>query len=1188
MGLQSSRIIWGRDRMPGANAPQPVELYDPNGTIYIGGNYAIHSDGTGSIAEDYHLYLCGAAETGGVWNSEDWKLQKGVKNWYLVDFKNFKKGARVIKSDTNGDFETLKLYKCKNGMSTPNIWKPEEWEVVYQDVGVAYQARDHKEVYYNENYHKLMYYLPPSYDYANEFDSEVTYYKGDRCMVGETKYEYRGKEPYQGEWANRNPNDWIVIDERILEEIMMFDENKEYHYEDYVIRIKPGVAQEKALYQYINHTPRSGTWNPSWWMEITSVSEYEAYKAYAKDDRCIKKHTEIWDCRVVEFQSGTLYNSGNHCLHYVNKNRIDPDIANWTASTLYNGGDRCAHDGGIYQFNVTLPAPVAGPWNPANWDYLRPTYPDDIRDRIIGDEQLYGLYRCNRPVSGLWDDSEWDLLINEQITLKGHIYNTNRLPITEFQFAKNYVEGELCIWSTAEDSQELGLNAAKQDIFNCNYRQAPPNETYWQSLNEINETPDSYYVYKAKTDISASDNTHFQRENWLIVDQKVLPDDGDYGVIWEKLGVPGGPGGVPFYAPIIVKAKYTRNNGDPLTWSSIRSCIDHFFPYMGKNTLNIGTALTMEISSNTDWTVVGGVNRLLQYDGRYIGIFVSSNINSLRGMEDREGNSFASHYTMVIFSLNGQDFNRIVIDKMDSGPASFESSSGITALPCHNGFLYLKNYEDGDPGGAPPTGFKKSYLHKVTVSIDGSTMMLDDIIRTFLYKPNLGDMVMGDISELPMQFMGRGPGGNYIWKTNTHVIPNIFFYVTEEIVVFALETASGQFGGHYLTGEFSNVPLYDGLLHAIKSDGTVYDLGLYADTLRTKAYLQQYDPYNIYFLNEDSLDNLDLTVYTYTQEYAEVSPAIAEANIRIYANALYLNYGSDFTELLDIDYSVNRTPCIFSDFNGDRLYRYEIKQGDYVKNNVRYAYYLAQLRVYSGNSPTPTIIELCNYVEEYTTGYGQFYSDDFQIPGEMYYSDDRYMYCINTDNYTLNNIDYVSDSAGFWKVSLYDGTKTQFQKCSTIAEISNLGLIEDIKPYKNQPIYLKKNGTSFEVDSLNIWFTNKKQLYYYDIGLDVDTHVLTLAIDPQYYKYAAYGASSTGYAARSNQGLIISDSIEIRPHHTGQNISVGWGDYGIVIYIPIFTGEKISLEGAFFWMNDEWDTSGGPYYGGPQTPGFKE
>ena len=49
-------------------------------------------------------------------------------------------------------------------MKQPNVWNPDEWEVVYQDVGVAYEVRDHKDVYYdsgsNRNkWHKMMYYL---------------------------------------------------------------------------------------------------------------------------------------------------------------------------------------------------------------------------------------------------------------------------------------------------------------------------------------------------------------------------------------------------------------------------------------------------------------------------------------------------------------------------------------------------------------------------------------------------------------------------------------------------------------------------------------------------------------------------------------------------------------------------------------------------------------------------------------------------------------------------------------------------------------------------------------------------------------------------------------------------------------------------------------------------------------------
>ena len=89
MGNQSSRIIWGITTLPGGNSKTPVELYDSSDVVYISGNYAIYS----LYSSTYTLYLCTAAETGGTFNTEDWKEQKGVKMWTPGVYKV---NARVI------------------------------------------------------------------------------------------------------------------------------------------------------------------------------------------------------------------------------------------------------------------------------------------------------------------------------------------------------------------------------------------------------------------------------------------------------------------------------------------------------------------------------------------------------------------------------------------------------------------------------------------------------------------------------------------------------------------------------------------------------------------------------------------------------------------------------------------------------------------------------------------------------------------------------------------------------------------------------------------------------------------------------------------------------------------------------------------------------------------------------------
>ena len=545
MAWQSSRIIWDKNKTD-SSEPQPVTIYDPTGTIYVAGNYALHSDHSGSVAEDYQLYLCKVEETGSDFVSSDWELQKGVKNWYLIARRQFKKGARVIKSDTNGDTASLRLYKCISSMKQPNVWNPDEWEVVYQDVGVAYEVRDHKDVYYdsgsNRNkWHKMMYYLLPE-----------------------------------------NPD-------KSDEEIEIFSEDRVYHKDDYVIKIKNN--NEVALFKYISNTPRAG-WDSTRWSEDVSVAEYEANIPYNKGDWIIRKYIEIYEFVIMEFQAGLRYYNGKYCLHIINPDDINPDIPVFNENVIYSRGDKVSYNRGLWEYNLNIP--LSGPWIPAYWDNIGKTFPDWYRERILGGESLYGLYRANTTVCGSWNDSEWDLIIDGVIQIRGRDYNTRGLCIMQFQIGQDYLAGDVVIWTATNDTSEFGLSVAKVDIYNCSPAQAPPNETNWNNITETLENPDQYHVYKAKSNMTAGYNSHFRRDDWLIVTQKILPDDGLYGVIWEKYGKPTPGGGMPFFAPLLMWSSADFRTYDGWLWNMTTktTSLDNFYPFPGNNVLEIGQSIT--------------------------------------------------------------------------------------------------------------------------------------------------------------------------------------------------------------------------------------------------------------------------------------------------------------------------------------------------------------------------------------------------------------------------------------------------------------------------------------------------------------------------------------------------------------------------------------------------------------------
>ena len=398
----------------------------------------------------------------------------------------FKKGARVIKEDHNGEWETLKLYVCVVNQTTPNQWISSEWDVVYQEVGIAWIPRDHKEVYYDDGgnknkWHKMMYFIPDYYD-----------------------------------------------GQKTDEEIAVFNENQTYHFGERAIHTT--LIGETYCYTYDSNIPRRAEWAAGWWSKDENVDMYETYKTYYKGDEVIKKNVEAGYQDIQEYQDEMYFEQGKYTLSIIDREHDVAAIAN---------------------FHDIL--------------YI---------ERIFADESLYGVYKSNKTTSGSFNWQDWDLQASNVIQTRGRDHNMvpihteentgitcrycgkfitgyKQKDIKEYNYESGYEEGELVIWTFNDEDSVFGLLECQKPIPQVigpgeyNPDTAPPNSEYWSPISQFVEQANTLRVFKATKAMDASINTHFIRENWAIVSQKMEPDYDLYGVIWEKYGVIGG-GGAPF------------------------------------------------------------------------------------------------------------------------------------------------------------------------------------------------------------------------------------------------------------------------------------------------------------------------------------------------------------------------------------------------------------------------------------------------------------------------------------------------------------------------------------------------------------------------------------------------------------------------------------------------------------------
>ena len=483
MGNQSSRIIWGKNKLPGGNEATPVDLYRTTDIVYVSGNYCIYSPETTQIGANYKLYLCTAAETGGTFfNSEDWKEQKGVKNWLLEGHRVYKVGARVIREahgeeyeyvDEHGDIQIIELdgvylFKCIEQTPLDGMWHPECWEVVFQDVGLAYIVRDHKDVYYDDGHnrrkwHRMMYYIPP--EGLTELDLEV------------------------GE----------------------YDENWLYHYGDFCL-FKPIVINEYRLYKFINTMPTSGSFNPvNWEMQENKTGEttypvqmYQTYTEYEIGNKVIKLGVLI-HLQVISPYDGYQfkYSISKYCLYPIDKDDY--------LRREIDAGERL--------------------------------FPNWYRDKIINGEELYGLFRATSVEGngdGIFNPNHWELVNYRD----GH-YVMQWIPVNNGD--PYVVGDERIYFYADPNggtSSIMGLCRCIQAHITPTTANCPTNGDYWEPVTQYLDNRDGYKVYKALRHITAENNTHFEPNNWAVMTHNTMIDDENefYGIIWEKYGMSGTDG----------------------------------------------------------------------------------------------------------------------------------------------------------------------------------------------------------------------------------------------------------------------------------------------------------------------------------------------------------------------------------------------------------------------------------------------------------------------------------------------------------------------------------------------------------------------------------------------------------------------------------------------------------------------
>lgn len=1058
MGLQSSRIIWGKNKLPGTNNKTPVDEYNSSDVVYVSGNYTIYSRSRGVVAEDYHLYLCTATETGGDFNSDDWKEQVGVKNWDLQAYRVYKVNARVIKElhdeeysyvDDEGQIQTIildgiYLFKCIQNTPMDHAWHQECWELVFQEVGLGYIVRDHKEVYYDDGrnknkWHRMMFFIPPEYD------------------------------------------------EKVESEILLYDEEQQYHYDDKVLHEHP--VNGLRCYKFNKAIPYKGEWSDNYWDEINDINVYTANIAYNKNDQVFKLSVDIYECYVVPFQSTLRYNIGKACIYPIDPSELDRGVS----------------------------------------------FPQEYREKILGGESVYGLYISNSTVDGEreFDRNKWDLLVNQEFSIGGIIYNSDRHYIEEYQYTHSYVVGQPAIWNY-EDSDTFALNICIKDILVAGTQNDPRNKEYWMTPTEVIETKDQYRVYKALRDIAAADNTHWQRDNWAAVTQQLDYDYGLYGVIWEKLGSLNGAG-MPFYIPLAMSSTWTVYHN---YITSIDVAIDSFYQYVGNNILELGSDNFHGLIEHNE------IENLSVSNGKAIGALITNGLFI---------------YATQLWAFVAQPF---------------AYATGIV-VGIFGKFYYLetKNYDERRHISPTTSGFLfeeygTSKIFKALVSADGTTLIGYTEVLTLTnvdYSTlNAGDVVQG-IVIAENTWRSHINGATKITTAKAFVRTDIHY--TEQD----------------LNHDTVTILLYDGYLFdngnayetKIRGSGTDVYNRIMIDSIDA-TYMPNNQNVIIYSIR---MNRSEASIYDDTGEFPGKDLVLAEMNAYGYSYQVVDTGEYYYPKRIDVRGSY------FSSFDGGIASKREFssKSGDTIYN--------LEIRQYMDHSSTPTIysiVVVLTVINKYS-GVTHYVIDEVlnatsnRIPSItlIWVTDDQVTFLVGDSADNTN--DDIRPVEGRYVVNLTDGSLV-----SKIAYDANQSYYNNgatIPYYNNETCRIYINGRTYYISKAKIMFThnigNLENNEIHFINYDSETGEITLMINMEHFYRQPYCGNATGSPSGRPNGLYISGWGKLRNSYSASGGSY-FGTIGLCI--PSITTNNTYF-GAFFWFDAD-ENIYGPFYGSTVNDGF--
>lgn len=536
MGLQSSRIIWGKAKKnPDDSGYNIVNItdYDPE-NIYTSGNIVISSESFDPDEEDYHAYKCIAEEAAGDFDTtESWKLLPGivtlVSEGYIPDTKAaekivytrrymFKPGSLIIKKSLKDGCHYL--YKCieENNVHYEG-WVPEKWLKQTQRVGIAYIPRDHKDVYYDDGHNKvkmhwLMYYMPDNYDNSSvleitDYSEGIKYFYKERCVA----------------YDNRN----------VL-----------------------------SVFECISHDPTSSNPATSYleWIKIDDISLYEIMHPYKKGDMMIRQWEDSVVNPVSEFNANLNYERGQMCLNHITDGQNDVSFKDHEALVITGDYEK------EYHITESKFIPLT--------DYAK---------QLEAHCPIYGLYYANKDTSYSFNGSDWDL---DPVIRAWSREGTLR---TESHPNGGYTQGQKVIYPIPE-SDTVGIYECKISYYNLagetDWHEPATDRTYWGLLYQSHASNKRYKVYKAVRDI---ENNYFNKKDWTIVTQNKHDDIGDYGVIWRKYGITSS--GDPFSFPVVSSGFQHERS----TMHLIEARLNGLYLSSTESVLTLGQILYSEINS---------------------------------------------------------------------------------------------------------------------------------------------------------------------------------------------------------------------------------------------------------------------------------------------------------------------------------------------------------------------------------------------------------------------------------------------------------------------------------------------------------------------------------------------------------------------------------------------------------------